>query len=113
MGTAIGRNNGTTGAIPLTIFLARIFLPGVLRGLRTTSARDHDSVASVETVSPPKKSMLLSKLYSPLDLSIRFPTLDRFPLVEGALALGQSQLHLDERPLPIHLRRHQGEPPTA
>ena len=53
MGTTAGLI-GTTGAIPLTIFLARIVLPGFLRGLRTTSARDHDPTPSVETGRPQK-----------------------------------------------------------
>lgn len=56
MGTTAGRINGTTGAIPLTISLARIVLSGVLRGLRTTSARDHDTVASVESIRPQKSA---------------------------------------------------------
>ena len=44
---------GTTGAIPLTISLACIVLPGVLRGLRATSARDTRPSFFSRNRSPP------------------------------------------------------------
>ena len=53
MGTTAGLI-GTTGAIPLTIFLARIILSGFLRGLRTTSARDVRPSRFSRNQSPPK-----------------------------------------------------------
>ncbi len=56
MGTTAGLI-GTTGAIPLTIFLARIILSGFLRGLRTTSARDVRPSHFSRNQSPPKNYM--------------------------------------------------------
>ncbi len=54
MGAMTIRGSGTIGATPFTIFLARIFLPGFLRGLRTTSARDYGFAFSVESDRPQK-----------------------------------------------------------
>ena len=102
---------GTIGATRFTIFLARIFLPGFLRGLRTTSARDHDQASSVES-SRPRRTRSLSPfpdivLQSSGDLDVGLALLDVLAPVELLLALRENDLNLYQRFLKIKLGRGQ------
>ncbi len=73
-----------------------------------------DPVTPVETFSPPKEQLaIFPEFQCPLNLPIQLTALDRLPLVKGALALGQGQLHLDSGPLEVQLRRNEGEPPAT